>query len=101
MFDYLDFNRVEGENTDKDLKLIALSTCSFCQRAKAYLAEKNIEYSYVDMDALDPEVKKKVRTEFKDKFKNRITFPALIINDSDVLTGFIRFNWKNTLEPNS
>ncbi|MBI9103320.1 MAG: glutaredoxin [Spirochaetales bacterium] len=97
MFEYLDFKQVDGNDIGKELKLIALSTCSFCKRGKAYLEEKNIKHSVVDMDSLDPEVKKRVRADFKEKFKDRITFPALIIDDEDVLTGFIRFTWKEKL----
>ena len=93
MFNYLDFIQVDGKDSGKDLKLLALSTCSFCKRAKAFLAEKEIKYSYVDIDTLDSEEKVQVRAEFKEVFGERITFPALIINDTDKITGFIRFSW--------
>ncbi len=97
MFKYLDCKRVPGEKGHREPIMITLTTCSFCKRAKAFLAENKIEYSYIDMDTLEPEIKKQIRAEFKEKFKDTITFPALIINNTDILTGFIKPSWQLTL----
>ena len=97
MFEYLEFTRVPGTRKDKDLIMLALSTCGFCRRAKEFLAEHQVEYRYVDVDSLDPEIKKQIRADFTEKFKKIITFPALIMDGEDMLTGFIKPSWVDHL----
>ena len=97
MFEYIEFTHVPGTRKDRNLIMLALSTCGFCKRAKSFLNEQQVEYSFVDIDTLDPEVKKRVREEFSDKFKKIPTFPALIMDGEDVLTGFIKPSWVSHL----
>jgi glutaredoxin len=97
MFDYLDFEEVSGTDTEKDLKLLALSTCGFCKRAKAFLKEFGLAYKVVDVDSLDKSVRLRIREDFSSLKGKAVTYPTLLIGDDDMLTGFIRPLWMNTL----
>jgi len=98
MFDYLDFIDMPGTKTNKDLKVLALSTCGFCKRAKAFLKEYDVAYSTLDVDTLDKETRKQIRKDFTQTHGKPITFPTLLIGDDDALTGFIKKSWLLTLE---
>lgn len=98
MFDYLDFNDMSGANKQKELKMLALSTCGFCKRAKAFLKEYDIAYSFLDADTLDKDTRKQIRKDFSGKHGKAITFPTLLVGDDDVLIGFIKKSWLLTLE---
>ncbi len=97
MFDSLNFETVEGRNTDRDLVLFALTTCSFCKKAKAFLEENSFQYRFVYMDKIDPEAKKAFKTEFAERFNKRLSYPTLLIDNKELLTGFIRIAWEKEL----
>jgi ferredoxin-thioredoxin reductase catalytic subunit/glutaredoxin len=90
MFEYIDFQRREGTHCKDDIKLFGLSTCAFCKRAMSFLDERNIQYDYVFVNELDPELKKRAKEEFRAKFDQRMNFPTLVINEFDYQIGFIR-----------
>jgi len=97
MFDYLDFEEVPGKDTGKDLKLLALSTCGFCKRAKAFLKEFGLAYKVIDVDGLDKSIRLRIREDFSSLKGKAVTYPTLMIGEDDYLTGFIRPLWMNTL----
>jgi glutaredoxin-like protein NrdH len=97
LFDYVHFAEVPGESGTHDLKLFALSTCGFCRRAIEFLKEHNVGYSFVYVDRLPLEVKRKIKEEFQKEFKASILYPAMIIDGNDTLIGFIEESWKKTL----
>ena len=97
MFDSLDFETKEGQKTEKDLTLFALTTCSFCKRAKEFLDSNGFKYRYVNMDKVDPDAKKKFKLEFTETYNKRLTYPTLLIDEKEMLTGFIRIAWEKEL----
>ena len=97
MFDFVEFTDVPGETGGHDLMLFALSTCGFCRRAIAYLKEHNIGYSFVYIDKVPVSMKQKIRSEFFEKFGTRMLFPTMVIDEKDILIGFIEESWKKTL----
>ncbi len=97
MFDSLNYETVEGKNTEKKLTLFALTTCSFCKKAKAFLEENGFQYRYINMDKIDPDEKREFKEEFAGKFNKRLTYPTLLIDDEELLTGFIRIAWEKEL----
>ena len=97
MFDYIEFSDIAGESTGHDLKLIALSTCGFCRRAIDFLKKHNISYSNIYIDHLPVSIKQKVKDEFSEKFNKKILYPALIIDEKDVLIGFTEEVWISSL----
>lgn len=97
MFEQIDFETVKGNSSKKKLVLLALSTCSFCKKARTFLDEHQIQYEYLYMDKIDSDLKKYMKTEFTEKFAKRLSYPTLLIDDSEVLTGFIRIAWEKEL----
>jgi glutaredoxin len=97
VFDYVPFNHQDGESAGKDLKLLAYSTCAFCKRAMRFLEQHGIAYDYVLVDKLDSEKKDRVKRDFQEKFGKKLTYPNLVIDGEEILTGFVRPAWKETL----
>ncbi len=80
------FQSVTGADKGK-IVLYTLSTCMWCRMAKDLLANLGVAYSYVDVDLLGPEEKEKAKAEIK-KWNPKGTYPTIIINDSESLSGF-------------
>jgi len=97
MFDYIDFKKKEGSRSEHKLILLGLSTCSFCNKGKQFLDDHDLSYSYLYLDKIEPELKKKMKTEFTEKYAKRLSYPTLIIDDDEILTGFIRIAWEKEL----
>jgi len=97
MFQNIDFETINGKASDRKLVFLALSTCSFCKKARAFLDGNSFTYEILYMDKIDPELKKTLKVEFADRFKKRLTYPTLIIDDKEILTGFIRIAWEKEL----
>ncbi|MDC7233417.1 MAG: glutaredoxin family protein [Spirochaetales bacterium] len=97
MFDQITFNKAEGGRTDKKITLLGLTTCSFCKKGKQFLDDNGFSYDYLFLDKIDPEVKKKMKEEFSEKFNKRLSYPTLIIDNEEILTGFIRIAWEQEL----
>lgn len=94
MEEYLEI--VEGENTDHDLLLFALSTCGWCRKARNFLDGNNLAYRYVYVDLLEGEPQKEVFEEMKGR-NPRKTFPTLVIDDDEVLAGFNEERYEEAL----
>jgi len=97
MFDYLNYTAVNGTDTRHDIEVYALSTCGFCKRAMAFLADKDIAYRYVHVDLVDIAIKNRAKAELKEKFDEHISFPYAIIDGKTTLIGFIEADWRKTL----
>lgn len=97
MFEYLDFTDMPGRNCQKELKLLTLVTCGYCKRAKKFLKENELKYSYIDVDSLGKEVRQQVRKDFVDVHKRILSYPTLLIEEEDALVGFTRSTWVSTL----
>lgn len=67
--------------------LYALSTCIWCKKMKKLLNELGLDYSYVDVDLLDQTEEKEALVVIK-KFNPRLSFPTLVINDEQAITGY-------------
>ncbi len=98
MFENYPFTQEEGGRADEDLKLLALSTCGFCRKSKAFLREEGWTFSWIDVDLLPPEEKQELVREFQEQFKARPMYPCLIINEADLLMSFIRPQWETRLK---
>ncbi|MCK5674707.1 MAG: hypothetical protein KAH95_15110, partial [Spirochaetales bacterium] len=94
MFEYIDFEKKEGGNDKGDIKLFGLSTCAFCKRAISFLEDNSIKYDLVFMDTIDLNLKIRAKEEFKAKFNEIMSLPALVINEDDYQIGFIRIAWE-------
>lgn len=77
--------------------MIALSTCGFCKRALRFLRDNNIAFRYVFFDELDSETKENVKREISKRFKDKLAFPFLIIDDEESMVGFNEEVWRDRL----
>jgi glutaredoxin-like protein NrdH len=80
------FQHVEG--TDKGrIVLYTLSTCMWCRMAKNLLHDLGVGYEYIDVDSLPQGEKDEVKKEIK-KWNPDGSYPTLVINDKDSVSGF-------------
>ncbi|KUO50368.1 MAG: NrdH-redoxin [Desulfitibacter sp. BRH_c19] len=66
--------------------LYALSTCFYCQKAKKFFKENNVDFEYVDVDLQEGEEKQKLIDEVM-KLTGDVKFPVMKIDDKH-LVGF-------------
>ncbi len=77
---------IDGENKGSIL-LFALSTCGWCKKVKDLLDELNVEYDYVYADLTQGEERNKIVSQLKN-YNSKISFPTLIINETNVIVGY-------------
>jgi len=97
MFDWLQFEKREGSRKDRDIIVLALSTCGFCKRGLEFLDSHNFTYRFIYLDTLAKEERRKISEEFRENFKQRSLYPALIVDNKDFQLGFIQKAWEKTL----
>ena len=79
-------NPKEGLNSNPEVKVFSLSTCSHCKATKKYLSDCTIKYEFVDVDLLQGDERKAIIEDVK-RFNPRCSFPTIIIGDK-VIVGF-------------
>lgn len=96
MIDLDCLEQVEGSNDQHDLVLFALSTCGWCRKSRNFLDENDISYRYVYVDLLEDGKLEEVLGEVE-KRNPKKSFPTLVIDDEDVLVGFVEDRYKKRL----
>ncbi len=71
---------------EKNIRLITLSTCYFCNTLKRQLKEAGFQYTYTDLDLLPEEERTEQMDEIK-KFNPEESFPIVII-DNVAIVGY-------------
>ncbi len=94
----IEYESEPGSNTDKDVRVYALSTCAFCRRGMEYLKKNGIAFKYVYLDKIDQDLKKQAKAELKEKFRNITVFPVLVVDDAEAVAGFVEEEWKDMVE---
>lgn len=79
--------KVLGENNDHKVLMYALSTCVWCKLTKQFLRDNKIAYEYVDVDLCSEKDREKVKKDIQSRGGD-LTYPALIIDDKVLITGF-------------
>ena len=80
------FQEVEGQNSRQEVFIFTLSTCMWCKKAKTWLIDRGIKYSYVEVDKIDPSEKSKVLTYLRESYKpDRISYPFVVCDDKFVV----------------
>jgi glutaredoxin len=69
----------------KSVELYTLSTCPWCRKAKAYLDDKAVDYSYIDYDLADEETQTRIQEEMLARAAS--AFPFAMIGD-DFIVGY-------------
>jgi glutaredoxin len=98
VFENITFQTVSGNNAKQHIRLLALSTCGFCRRGQEFLENHSLAYEYVHLDTFDPEIKAKVKQEFKEKFGVTLSYPALIVDEDKYTVGYVKRHWEEVLE---
>lgn len=70
-----------------EIFLFTLSTCAWCMKTKKLLNTLGIEYSYIDVDLLDDDVRDEVMKDF-DRWNSDESFPTIVINNKRCITGY-------------
>ena len=88
MIEKLKFTTEKGTKNDHKVTIFALSTCGFCKACLKFLSDSKVTFKYVYYDLLDPETKDAIKSELTAKYKERIMFPFVIIDENKVVVGF-------------
>ncbi|MCP8311583.1 MAG: glutaredoxin family protein [Candidatus Methylarchaceae archaeon HK02M1] len=77
---------VKGRNIG-DVFLFALSTCVWCMKTKKLLNNLGIEYSYIDVDLVEYDIKDEVVKELN-RWNPSESFPTIVINNKKRIIGY-------------
>lgn len=77
---------VDGENKG-NIVLFALSTCGWCKKTRMLIEDLGIEYDYIYVDLTNGDEREEAVETLK-QYNPDISFPTLVINDSDTIIGF-------------
>ncbi|HOO54111.1 MAG TPA: glutaredoxin family protein [Methanothrix sp.] len=80
------FEHVEGENRGK-VTLYALSTCVWCKKTKKLLQDLGVEYSYIYVDLLKGDERKRTLEEVK-RHNPNTSFPTTVIDEDMCIVGY-------------
>ncbi|MFX1485830.1 MAG: glutaredoxin family protein [Promethearchaeota archaeon] len=89
--------KVPGPNKRHKVLLYALSTCMWCMKTKGFLKNNGIEYEYVDVDLNSKEDKEEIRKQIH-RLGGRFSFPAIIIDEEYLITGYDEDRIRRALE---
>ena len=98
MIETLTFTQEEGDTRFEDVTVYALSTCGFCRKALDFLRNNSIKFRYLYVDELEPDVKQELKDYLKKRYKKRVSFPYLVIDDKEIIVGFIDQEWEDTFK---
>jgi len=94
----IEFTHIPGDKKDWKVRLYALSTCGHCHRVIEFLKEHSIEFSYVYVDNVDREIMKNLRKNLKEKFGRVVSYPFLVVNDTEYVLGFVEEKLKELFD---
>lgn len=77
-------NVMDEENTNSDIIIYSLSTCSHCKAAKKFIGDCAVKYEFIDVDMLDREERMAILEDVK-KVNPRCSFPTIVIGDKVVV----------------
>ena len=69
----------------KSVELYTLSTCPWCRKAKAFLDDRRVDYSYIDHDLTDEHTQTRIQEEMLARHAS--AFPFAKIGD-DFIVGY-------------
>ena len=97
MIEGVEFINENGTKNAHDVTVYALSTCGFCKRAIAYLKSNSVKFQYVYVDLLNFDIKQNLKNVLAEKYRERVVFPFLVVDDSRCSAGFIEEEWNRLL----
>lgn len=93
IYEKIPYTHVEGADTGHSIRVYALTTCGFCKRALAHLAEKKIAYSYVYIDELAADIKQELKETLRETHQRNLVYPFLVVDEKVAITGFEKAKW--------
>jgi glutaredoxin len=90
----LTYTTESGERKGHDVTVYALSTCGFCKRGLQFLRDNKIAFKFVYVDQLEYDTKQKVKDELQAKYDARVVFPYMVLDEKEVVTGFVEEKWR-------
>lgn len=78
---------VEGSQNSTQVLLYALSTCIWCRKTRQMLEDEDVAFDFVYVDLVDADERKAAREHIR-KFSNRMSFPTIIFDEEDSITGY-------------
>jgi glutaredoxin len=69
----------------KPVELYTLSTCPWCRKAKAFLDDKRVDYSYIDYDLADEVVQARIQKEMLARHAGAFPFAKI---GEDFIVGY-------------
>jgi glutaredoxin len=91
--------KVSGLNRKHAVLMYALSTCIWCKRAKKFLSNHQVEYSYIDIDLLNQQDRQIIERDIMNR-GGQLLFPTIIIDDHIILINPREDELKQVLEIN-
>lgn len=82
----MEINHVNGNNKGA-IMLYTLSTCIWCRKTKALLAELSVAYDYVDVDLLNGLDRTQAESEII-RWNPQCSFPMMVIGDQSCIVGY-------------
>jgi glutaredoxin-like protein NrdH len=86
---------VPGSRKDRKVFVWALSTCMWCKKAKKFLEDSSVDYTYEFVDLLEEDERDKVLSEIE-KHNPATSFPTILI-DGKCIVGFDEKKLKEAL----
>jgi glutaredoxin-like protein NrdH len=77
---------VEGSRKDRKVYVWALSTCMWCKKAKKFLEDNSVDFTYEFVDLLEGDDRDRVLSEIE-KHNPATSFPTILI-DGKCIVGF-------------
>ena len=93
----VEYSLVDGNKTCPHLRIYALSTCAFCEKAMDFLKEHGYPFEYLFFDLIDRELKRNIKTELKQQYKDITLLPLLLLDGKKVASGFVEKDWRELL----
>jgi len=82
----MNITHVPGKSKGK-VMLYALSTCGWCNKTRALLADLGIEYDFVYVDLLEGEEQEEA-VEQMGKYNPATNFPTIVLGSGKAIIGF-------------
>jgi len=82
----MELEHVDGENKG-NIILFALSTCGWCKKTRMLIEDLGVEYDYIYVDLTSGDEREEAVEALK-QYNPDISFPTMVINDSDTIIGF-------------
>jgi glutaredoxin len=91
--DKAEYTLVPGDKKENHIRVYALSTCAFCERAMNFLRDRGYEYEFIFLDQIDVNDKRAMKAELKAQFGSIPVFPLLVLDHSKYISGFVEDKW--------